>query len=114
MNPNLFVAGVPKAGTTSLFHYLALHPDVFPSSRKEPGFFHPFKIKEMDANIEVYKKFFAGHSGQKYTIEATPGYFYGSKETANAINDYSPESKIIIVLRNPVERLFSFYKYKKV
>lgn len=113
MNPNLFVAGVPKAGTTSLFHYLALHPDVFPSSRKEPGFFHPFKIKEMDANIEVYKKFFAGHSGQKYTIEATPGYFYGSKETANAINDYSPESKIIIVLRNPVERLFSFYKYKK-
>ena len=51
----------------------------------------------MDANIEVYKKFFAGHSGQKYTIEATPGYFYGSKKTANAINDYSPESKIIIV-----------------
>jgi len=31
VNPNLFVAGVPKAGTTSLFHYLALHPDVFSS-----------------------------------------------------------------------------------
>ena len=58
MNPNLFVAGVPKAGTTSLFHYLALHPDVFPSSRKEPGFFHPFKIKDMDANLDAYKKFF--------------------------------------------------------
>ena len=113
MNPNLFVAGVPKAGTTSLFHYLALHPDVFPSSRKEPGFFHPFKIKNMDANFEAYKKFFADHSGQRYAIEATPGYFYGGKETANAINKYSPDSKIIIVLRNPVERLFSFYKYKK-
>ena len=113
MNPNLFVAGVPKAGTTSLFHYLALHPDVFPSSRKEPGFFHPFKIKDMDTNLESYKKFFAGHSGQRYAIEATPGYFYGGKETANAINKYSPDSKIIIVLRNPVERVFSFYKYKK-
>ena len=113
MNPNLFVAGVPKAGTTSLFYYLALHPAVFPSSRKEPGFFHPFKIKDMDANLEAYKKFFTGHSGQKYAIEATPGYFYGGKETANAINKYSPESKIIIVLRNPVQRLFSFYKYKK-
>ena len=113
MNPNLFVAGVPKAGTTSLFHYLALHPDVFPSSRKEPGFFHPFKIKDMDANLDAYKKFFTGHSGQRYAIEATPGYFYGGKETANAINNYSPKSKVIIVLRNPVERVFSFYKYKK-
>ena len=113
MNPNLFVAGVPKAGTTSLFHYLALHPDIFPSNRKEPGFFHPFKIKDMAANLEAYKKFFVGYSGQKYAIEATPGYFYGGKETATAINKYSPESKIIIVLRNPVERLFSFYKYKK-
>ena len=46
----------------------------------------------MDANLEAYKKFFAGHSGQKYAIEATPGYFYGGKETANAINIYSPES----------------------
>ena len=113
MKPNLFVAGVPKAGTTSLFHYLALHPDVFPSSRKEPGFFHPFKIKDMGANLEAYKKFFAGYSGQKYAIEATPGYFYGGKETATAINKYSSKSKIIMVLRNPVERLFSFYKYKK-
>ena len=113
MNPNLFVAGVPKAGTTSLFYYLALHPDVFPSSRKEPGFFHPFKIKDMGANLEAYKQFFAGHSGQRYAIEATPGYFYGGKETANAINKYSSNSKIIIVLRNPIERLFSFYKYKK-
>ena len=113
MNPNLFVAGVPKAGTTSLFHYLALHPDIFPSNRKEPGFFHPFKIKDMAANLEAYKKCFVGYSGQKYAIEATPGYFYGGKETATAINKYSPESKIIIVLRNPVERLFSFYKYKK-
>ena len=113
MNPNLFVAGVPKAGTTSLFHYLALHPDVFPSNRKEPGYFHPFKIKDWDKNLEEYKKFFTGHSGQRYVMEATPGYFYGGKESADAINTFSPESKIIIVLRNPVERLFSFYKYKK-
>ena len=113
MNPNLFVAGVPKAGTTSLFHYLALHPDVFPSSRKEPGFFHPFKIKDMDKNLEAYKKFFAGYSAQRYVMEATPGYFYGGKESADAINNFSPESKIIFVLRNPVQRLFSFYKYKK-
>ncbi|MFL2944979.1 MAG: sulfotransferase family protein [Candidatus Poseidoniales archaeon] len=113
MNPNLFIAGVPKAGTTSLFRYLALHPDVHPSNPKEPGYFHPFKIEDREKDIEFYKECFLGHSGQKYAIEATPGYFYGGKESAQAINDFSPDSKIILVLRNPVDRLFSFYKYKK-
>jgi len=113
VNPNLFIAGVPKAGTTSLFRYLALHPEVHPSNPKEPGYFHPFKIEDREKDYEFYKKCFSGYSGQKYAIEATPGYFYGGKESANAINDYSPDSKIILVLRNPVDRLFSFYKYKK-
>ena len=113
MNPNLFVAGVPKAGTTSLFRYLALHPDIHPSSPKEPGYFHPFKIKEMASGLESYQKCFSGHSGQRYAMEATPGYFYGGRESADAINDFSPDSRVVLVLRNPVERLFSFYKYKK-
>lgn len=113
MNPNLFIAGVPKAGTTSLFRYLALHPEVHPSNPKEPGYFHPFKIEDRKKDIEFYKKCFSGHSGQKYAIEATPGYFYGGKESAEAINDFSPGSRVILVLRNPVDRLFSFYKYKK-
>ena len=113
MNPNLFIAGVPKAGTTSLFRYLALHPEVHPSNPKEPGYFHPFKIKEMDTGLDAYNKCFSGYSGQKYAMEATPGYFYGGSESANAINTFSPDSKVIIVLRNPVDRLFSFYKYKK-
>ncbi len=113
MNPNLFIAGVPKAGTTSLFRYLALHPEVHPSNPKEPGYFHPFKIDDRERDLDFYVKCFSGYSGQKYAIEATPGYFYGGKESANAINKYSPNSKIILVLRNPVDRLFSFYKYKK-
>ena len=113
VNPNLFIAGVPKAGTTSLFRYLALHPEVHPSNPKEPGYFHPFKIDDRERDLDFYVKCFSGYSGQKYAIEATPGYFYGGKESANAINKYSPNSKIILVLRNPVDRLFSFYKYKK-
>ena len=63
----------------------------------------------MDKNLEAYKKLLSGYSSQQYAIEATPGYFYGGQESAKAINNYSPESKVIIVLRNPVERLFSFY-----
>ena len=37
--PNFFIAGAPKAGTTSLYHYLAQHPDIFMSPVKEPTFF---------------------------------------------------------------------------
>lgn len=46
-------------------------------------------------------------------MEATPGYFYGGRKSADAISNFSPDSKVIIVLRDPVERLFSFYKYKQ-
>ena len=113
MNPNLFIAGVPKAGTTSLFRYLALHPAVHPSNPKEPGYFHPFNIKKMDTGLDAYNKCFSGYSGQKYVMEATPGYFYGGRVSADAINTFSSDSKVIVVLRNPVERIFSFYKYKK-
>lgn|SRR6185312_1240853 len=37
--PNFFIAGAPKAGTTSLYHYLSQHPDIFMSPVKEPAYF---------------------------------------------------------------------------
>ena len=46
MLPNLLIIGVPKAGTTSLFSYLNLHKEVFGSSPKEPGYFHPLRWGE--------------------------------------------------------------------
>ena len=63
--------------------------------------------------MEAYQECFSGHSGQRYAMEATPGYFYGGRESADAINDFSPDSRVVIVLRDPTERLFSFYKYKQ-
>ncbi len=39
--PNVFLAGAPKAGTTSLYHALAQHPDIYMSRMKEPSFFAP-------------------------------------------------------------------------
>ena len=41
--PNLVIAGVPKAGTTSLFNYLAQHPDICPSDVKETRYFEPLR-----------------------------------------------------------------------
>ena len=112
MLPNLLIIGVPKAGTTSIFSYLNLHKDVFGSNPKEPGYFHPLRWGEKLANIDKYENAFSGYSNQKYAMEATPGYFYGGKKVSDKMKDMLPNSKVILVLRDPVQRLFSFYKYK--
>jgi hypothetical protein len=50
--PNFFLAGVPKAGTTSLYHYLAQHPQIYMSPLKEPCFFaSEFRPKNCDATL---------------------------------------------------------------
>ena len=112
MLPNLLIIGVPKAGTTSIFSYLSLHKDVFGSNPKEPGYFHPLRWGEKLVNLDKYENAFSGYSNQKYAMEATPGYFYGGKKVSDKMKDMLPNSKVIIVLRDPVQRLFSFYKYK--
>ena len=112
MLPNLLIIGVPKAGTTSIFSYLNLHKDVFGSNPKEPGYFHPLRWGEKLVNLDKYENAFSGYSNQKYAMEATPGYFYGGKKVSDKMKDMLPNSKVIIVLRDPVQRLFSFYKYK--
>ena len=112
MLPNLLIIGVPKAGTTSLFSYLNLHKEVFGSSPKEPGYFHPLRWGEELSAITKYEKAFAGYSNQKYAMEATPGYFYGGQKVSDKMKELLPNSRVIVVLRDPVQRLFSFYKYK--
>ena len=112
MLPNLLIIGVPKAGTTSIFTYLNLHKEVFGSTPKEPGYFHPLRWGEELSAIAEYEKSFSGYSNQKYAMEATPGYFYGGQKVSNKMKKLLPDSKVIVVLRDPVQRLFSFYKYK--
>ena len=112
MLPNLLIVGVPKAGTTSIFSYLNLHKKVFGSIPKEPGYFHPLRWGEKLAEITKYEKAFSGYNNQKYAMEATPGYFYGGEKVASKMKKLLPDSKVIVVLRDPVQRLFSFYKYK--
>ena len=112
MLPNLLIVGVPKAGTTSIFSYLNLHKKVFGSTPKEPGYFHPLRWGEELADILEYEKAFSRYNNEKYAMEATPGYFYGGEKLASKMKELLPNSRIIIVLRDPVKRLFSFYKYK--
>lgn len=110
---NLIIAGVNKAGSTSLFHYLSEHPDVCGSKDKETCYFLPLLYGESISPISNYADQFSQCGNSKYRLEATPAYIYGGEKIASEIKRTLGKVKIIIILKDPVERLLSFYHRKK-
>lgn len=111
--PNLVIAGVNKAGTTSLFRYLATHPDVCASSVKETCYFLPLRYGEEMSPLGEYSRLFSHYGGEKVIMEATPGYFYGGAKLARAVKDNLGDTKVVLVFRDPVARFFSFFEFMK-
>ncbi len=114
--PNFFIVGVAKAGTTSLYTHLKKTPGVFMSSEKEPHYFYN-KVAQSIENRGIgkqseYLKLFQGATKEKAIGEASPGYLV-NPESAKLIHDAVPNARIIILLRNPVERAFSHYLTRK-
>jgi hypothetical protein len=110
----LIIAGVNKAGTTSLFSYLNQHPELCGSSIKESCFFLPLRYGESIAPLDQYKQLFKSCNNAAYYMESTPGYFYGGQALIDAIqSNLGKNVKIILVFRDPVQRLLSFYKFQK-
>lgn len=114
-SPNFFIVGAAKAGTTSLNAYLGKHPDVFMSALKEPHYFASFELKPEFDNFQpvirdsrAYQELFRGSENCRAVGEASPSYLC-DPDAATLIRSSIPESKIIISLRNPVQRAFSHY-----
>ena len=112
--PNLLIVGVPKAGTGSLFSYLAQHPEICPASEKEIGFFSPLSEPTGETgSLASYEAYFTRCDGQPYAVEATPSYCYGGPRLVGAIRDMLEDPRIIIILRDPVDRLWSAYTFQR-
>jgi hypothetical protein len=113
--PNLFIVGAAKAGTTSLYHYLAQHPDIYMAPVKEPHFFSRIRpAPELEAffphvsDEAVYLALFANAHAESVRGEASTSYL-SHPDVADAIWQKRPEAKIVIMLRDPVERAYSNY-----
>jgi hypothetical protein len=119
--PNFLIIGAQKAGTTALNHYLKQHPQIYMSPAKEPGFFafegetldfrgpgdeygHRFVTTELDA----YRKLFEGVTNETAIGESSTWYLYSSK-APERIQHYIPDTKLIAILRNPVDRAYSSF-----
>lgn len=113
--PNFFIVGAAKAGTTSLYAILRQHPDVFMSYPKEPHFFTqvtpPYELRwHFEAYREParYLRLFDGSRGIKAIGEASTSYLL-HPQVPQRIRRQVPGARIIISLRDPIERAYSHY-----
>ena len=113
--PNFMVIGAPKAGTTSLWHYLRQHPEVFPGGHKEPGYFWSGKIyKEGKAQtLESYKKLFEGSEEYRAVGDGSPTYL-ADDHAPDQIFELIPSVRLIAILRDPVARAFSEFVFQRM
>jgi hypothetical protein len=109
--PNLVIIGVAKAATTSLFRYLAQHPDVFPAAKKELRYFTSLRYGEPLPPLEDYARHFARSGSAQYRMEATPGYFAGGRPVAEAVDGLLPDARVIVSFRDPVQRCWSWFQF---
>lgn len=107
--PNFIVIGAMKCGTTSLYQYLSQHPDIFLSHVKELDFF--VEEKNWNKGLEWYKSNFS--ISKKAVGECSPSYtsFPVWSGSAERIKSIIPDTKLIYLVRDPIERILSHYKH---
>ncbi|MEZ5571304.1 MAG: sulfotransferase [Halioglobus sp.] len=126
--PNLFIVGAQKSGTSALAGWLSQHPQVLMSFPKEPGFLafgsngytypdgwgRPAPAKQYVVTDErAYLDLFSRASSQQHVIGEASTWYFALPGMAHKIHDFNPDAKIIVMLRNPVERAYSAWCHAK-
>jgi hypothetical protein len=121
--PNFLIVGAAKCGTTSLYHYLRQHPDVFMSPVKEPKFLSnraanpgtgpgdDLIAQSSVGSFDDYLRLFKKSIGKKAVGEASVDTLFHFGRTIPAIQRYLGDPRIVIILRDPVNRAYSAYNY---
>jgi hypothetical protein len=112
IRPNFFIVGAPRCGTTALYAYLEQHPDVYMPYHKEPVYFgSDLGKRPRSFDREAYLDLFKRGIGRKRRGEATVWYLY-SRTAPEEIRAFSPDARIIIMLRNPVDMIYSLHSHQ--
>lgn len=109
--PDFFIIGAPKCGTSAMYEYLKAHPDIFMPAYKEPHFFAKDFVGQRHERFRKEADYFAlfnAAHGEKRVGEASVWYLY-SRCAAEEIHRFDPNARIIAMLRNPVDMLYSLY-----
>lgn len=109
--PNFFIIGAPKCGTTSLAMWLSEHPNIYMSPIKEPHYFSSdLRIDPLTQDRHIYYKLFQRAGNEHKAVgEASANYLF-SKVAVPRIEAELPNSKYIVMLRNPVEMAYALHE----
>lgn len=103
---DFFIVGAPKCGTTSMHNYLRQNPNIYLPDVKDRPFFGNDNYRDMDE--KTHKIVYAKRSAHQITGE-TCVWYLKSKSALRQIKKHNPKAKIIIMLRNPVDVLYSHH-----
>jgi hypothetical protein len=111
--PNLLLAGVSHALASTLTDGLGRHPQVCLPSTRRIDHFTPLRYGlEVDAPLEDYDRHFARWDGERYRLETSPVYFDGGPELVAAAAAAMPDARVVLLLRDPAQRLWTSYTDK--
>ena len=106
--PDFIVAGVQKGGTTFLYQEMLRHPEVKGSLTKEVHFFDA----NFDRGVDWYSGMFPSSRSKTILGEASPAYIY-HPDAVRRIAQTLPDVRLIVILRDPVQRALSHYKHER-
>lgn len=107
--PDFFIVGAPKCGTTAMYEYLKQHPEIFMPRIKELNFWgQDLTFRHGRIKKDEYFSLFHEVRNEKMVGEVCIWSLY-SKSAPFEIKEFLPSAKIIIMLRNPVEMIYSMH-----
>lgn len=109
---NVFCVGAPRCGTTTLSALIGRHPQVYSSPIKETNFFSHMsdRVSPNGVSIDMYEMFYFGWRDEPILTDFSPNYLRNSR-AIDGLYDYNSDAKIIVCLRNPVDRTLSNFFY---
>lgn len=110
--PTFLIIGTMKGGTTSLYHYVRDHPQVFMPKYKAPEFF--VEKSNWHRGVDWYRRQFAGAGDAVAVGEASNTYtkYPRISGVPEKMAEHIPEARFVYVVRNPIERILSHYRTK--
>lgn len=123
IEPNFFVIGAQRAGSTSMWRYLRAHPEIYMADAKEPGFVcfaggtEPFSHNgdpnfagQIVTDADEYFALFAPGADHRYRGESSSFYLYFDTAQAELARRFG-DAKLLVVLRDPIDRIWSSFNY---
>lgn len=105
--PLFIVAGMPRSGTTFLYHFFQKHPSIWVPSRKETDYFGVNFNKGLSWFLNLYR----GIRPDQIGCDISPAY-YMDLSTIDRMKSYNPDTKVILAVRNPVETALSLHAHQ--